>query len=83
LLTSDLENICEDVMAAGCAWTFETGNVASLRDRLTELVELPELAADLRKRCRDTYLESYSPAADLVRLERTYDEVCAEVARGA
>ncbi len=83
LLTSDLENICEDVMAAGCAWTFETGNVRSLRDRLTELVEQSELAADLRKRCRDTYVESYSPAADLVRLERTYDEVCAEVARGA
>jgi glycosyltransferase involved in cell wall biosynthesis len=83
LLTSDLENICEDVMAAGCAWTFETGNVGSLRDRLTELIEQPELAADLRKRCRDTYVESYSPAADLIRLERTYDEVCAEVARGA
>jgi glycosyltransferase involved in cell wall biosynthesis len=77
LLTSDLENICEDVMAAGCGWTFETGNARSLSARLTDLVQRPELAADLRKRCRDTYVDTYSPAADLVRLERTYAEVCA------
>jgi glycosyltransferase involved in cell wall biosynthesis len=77
LLTSDLENLCEDVMAAGSGWTFTTGDPVSLRARLTELVERPELAADLRERCRTTYVEQYSPAADLVRLERTYDEVCA------
>lgn len=75
LLTSDLENICEDVMAVGCGWTFETGNARSLAARLTDLVQRPELAADLRTHCRDTYVDTYSPAADLVRLERTYDEV--------
>jgi glycosyltransferase involved in cell wall biosynthesis len=76
LLTSDLENLCEDVMAAGSGWTFTTGDADSLRARLTSLVEHPALAADLRERCRATYVEQYSPAADLVRLERTYDEVC-------
>jgi hypothetical protein len=44
-------------------------------------VERPELAADLRERCRETYVAQYSPAADLVRLERTYDEVCASSPR--
>ena len=81
LLTSDLENLCEDVMAAEAGWTFATGDPASLRARLTELVERPELAADLRERCRRTYVEQYSPAADLVRLEQTYSEVCASFSR--
>jgi len=81
LLTSDLENLCEDVMAAGAGWTFATGDPASLRARLTELVERPGLAADLRERCRETYVAQYSPAADLVRLEQTYAEVCASMSR--
>jgi glycosyltransferase involved in cell wall biosynthesis len=81
LLTSDLENLCEDVMAAGAGWTFTTGDPASLRARLSELVERPELAADLRERCRETYVAQYSPAADLVRLEQTYTEVCASMSR--
>ena len=80
LLTSDLENLCEDVMAARSGWTFTTGDPASLRARLTELVERPELGAALRDRCRETYVAQYSPAADLVRLEQTYAEVCSDPA---
>ena len=82
LLTSDLENLCEDVISAGCGWTFETGNAVSLGTRPAELVRHPELATDLRERCRGTYLDTYSPAVDLVRLERTYEEVCAILPRG-
>ena len=79
LLTSDLENLSEDLLAAGVGWTFRTGDAGDLSERLAALLAQPNLAADLRERCRATYLEQYSPAADLLRLEATYADVCGRI----
>ena len=75
LLVSDLENLCEDVIADGVGWSFRMGDPDSLADELTAIAQQPERSLKLRQTARQTYLERYTPEVDLVRLERIYHEI--------
>jgi glycosyltransferase involved in cell wall biosynthesis len=75
LLVSDLENLCEDVIADGVGWSFRMGDPDSLAEQLVAIARQPERSLELRQRARQTYLERYTPEVDLVRLERIYHEI--------
>jgi glycosyltransferase involved in cell wall biosynthesis len=75
LLVSDLENLCEDVIADGVGWSFRMGDPGSLAEQLTAIARQPERSLELRQRARQTYLERYTPEVDLVRLEKIYHEI--------
>lgn len=75
LVVSDLENICEDVTADGAGLSFEVGDAASLRTVLTGVVTDRMGWIARREPARASYLDRYTPAEDLLRLEAIYAEV--------
>ena len=75
LLVSDLENLCEDVIADGVGWSFRMGDADSLAEQLAAIARQPDRSTELRGRARRTYLERYTPEVDLGRLERIYHEI--------
>ena len=72
MITSDLENICEDLVRDGSGWTFRTGDSTDLLRVLTRLHGDPDLSLDKRPVARKAYLERYAPDVDLRRLEAIY-----------
>jgi glycosyltransferase involved in cell wall biosynthesis len=72
VITSDLENICEDLVRDGSGWTFRTGDSTDLLRVLTRLHGDPDLSLDKRPVARKAYLERYAPDVDLRRLEAIY-----------
>jgi len=75
VLTSDLDNICAEVREDDTGATFEVGSVASLADALTTLVTDRPRWRDRRARARASYLQRYTPTANLDRLLAIYDAV--------
>jgi glycosyltransferase involved in cell wall biosynthesis len=78
VLVSDLENLSTEVLEDGVGWTFRTGSVADLAEKLTELVKDPSTTQSVRQRARESYEKRYSPSQDLHRLEQVYQDVAAE-----
>ncbi len=75
LIVSDLENICEDVVADGAGVAFATGDAVSLARVLTDVATDRPGWLDRRGRARKSYLARYTPTADLARLEEIYSAV--------
>lgn len=75
VLTSDLDNICAEVVEDGTGATFEVGSVASLADALTTVVTDRQRWGDRRARARASYLQRYTPTANLDRLLAIFDDV--------
>lgn len=82
LVVSDLENICEDVVADGAAVSFDVGNAAALSVALGDVVADRAGWSARRERARSSYLSRYTPAEDLRRLEGIYAEVIEARAAG-
>ncbi len=75
MVVSDLENICEDVVADGAGIAFQVGDALSLATALADVVaDRPGWLAR-RERARQSYLARYTPEADVRRLEAIYREV--------
>ncbi|MGI8625631.1 MAG: glycosyltransferase family 4 protein [Geodermatophilaceae bacterium] len=75
LVVSNLENICEDVVADGAGIAFEVGKSASLAAVLNDVVADREGWSARRDRARASYLTRYTPTEDVRRLESIYAEV--------
>ncbi len=75
LVVSDLENICEDVVADGAGVAFAVGNPVSLAATLSDLIADRGGWQSRRERARQSYVVRYTPSADLARLEAIYTEV--------
>jgi len=75
MVVSNLENICEDVVADGAGVSFRTGDPVALAKSLSDIVT--DLDGWHRRRgpARDAYLRRYTPAEDLRHLEAIYGEV--------
>ena len=78
VVVSNLESLCEEVVAAGAGLTFEVADALSMADVLNRLDREPALFRGMRSRARQSYLEKHSPQANLTRLEGIYSEVIAE-----
>lgn len=78
VLTADLENFSEDVVADGVGWTFQVGDVASCSAELAKRVSDPEAAKAMRPVARESYERRYSPAVDVKRLETVYRDVISQ-----
>ena len=75
LLVSDLENICEDVVADGVGWSFRMGDADSLADSCRHRPAAGTQRCSSASEPGRTYLDRYTPEVDLVRLERIYHEI--------
>lgn len=75
LVVSDLENICEDVVADGAAVSFDVGDPAALAALLGDVVADRQGWLSRRERARASYMKRYTPDADVARLESIYAEV--------
>lgn len=75
IVVSDLENICDEVVADGAGITFEVGSAASLAQALNTVVTDRQQWQERRSRARQSFLDRYSPAGDLVRLTAIYADV--------
>ncbi len=78
LVVSDLENICEDVVADDTGVAFATGDAAALARALSTVVTEPTAWDERRARARTSYLARYTPEVDLARLEQIYADVRGE-----
>lgn len=75
MVISDLENICEDVVADGAGVAFSVGEAGSLAAALSDVVSDRAGWAARRERARASYVERYTPEVDLRRLEIIYGEL--------
>lgn len=75
LVVSDLENICEDVVADDTGVAFATGDAAALAAVLSTVVTAPQAWADRRAVARQSYVNRYTPEVDLARLLEIYGQV--------
>ena len=75
IVVSDLENICDEVVADGTGITFDVGSPASLAQALDSVVSDRPQWQGRRARARQSYLDRYSPAGDLDRLTAIYSAV--------
>ncbi len=78
IVVSNLENICDEVVADGAGITFEVGSPTSLAQALNSVVTEGQQWQQMRSRARESFVNRYSPAGDLGRLTAIYDEVIAE-----
>lgn len=81
IVVSNLENICDEVVADDVGITFEVGSAESLVQALNDVVANRAQWQERRPRARASYLQRYSPAGDLDRLLAIYTDVVD--ARGA
>jgi len=82
LVVSDLENICEDVVADDAGVAFTVGDPASLATALGDVVADRQGWLSRRERARASYMKRYTPDADVARLESIYAEVIDARGRG-
>jgi glycosyltransferase involved in cell wall biosynthesis len=75
VITSDLENFAEDVIADRVGETFPVGNASALRDVLRRVIDDPSHLREMRGRARASYETRYSPTVDVQRLEAVYAEL--------
>jgi glycosyltransferase involved in cell wall biosynthesis len=75
VVVSDLDNICEDIVRGQAGWTFPVGDPAGLAKTLSMLHGDPALARERRSVARRAYVDTYSPDANLRRLEDVYSGV--------
>ncbi len=75
VITSDLENFAEDVVADRVGETFPVGDATALRDVLRRVIDDPAQLRDMRERARASYERRYSPTVDVQRLEEVYAEL--------
>lgn len=75
LVVANLENFAEEVVRHGTGWSFPVGDSGSLAILLRDLFNQPGKLKDARRAARASYLETYSPTANLRSLERVYAEV--------
>jgi glycosyltransferase involved in cell wall biosynthesis len=75
VVVSDLDNICEDIVRGQAGWTFPVGDPAGLAKTLSMLHGDPALARERRAVARRAYVDTYSPDANLRRLEDVYSGV--------
>lgn len=75
VITSDLENFAEDVVADRVGETFPVGDANALAAVLRRVAQDPTHLLNLRKRARASYERRYSPKVDLQRLEEIYGEL--------
>ncbi|VXC52081.1 glycosyltransferase [Nocardioides sp. AX2bis] len=78
LVTSDLENIAEDVVPYGAGLAFRTGDAGSLASVLTSVARDPASWRARRSAARAAYEARHTPEATVSQLERIYGEVVAE-----
>lgn len=78
VLTSDIENFCEDVVADGVGETFAAGDAGSLARALQRVAADPQLMTSRRAAARASYEQRYSPSVDLLRLEQVYRDVISD-----
>lgn len=75
IVVSDLENICDEVVADGAGIAFDVGSSTSLARALSSVVTDRPQWQERRARARQSFLDRYSPAGDLARLTAIYAEV--------
>ena len=75
VITSDLENFAEDVVADRVGETFPVGNASAVRDVLRRVIDDPSHLREMRGRARASYETRYSPTVDVKRLEEVYAEL--------
>lgn len=75
LVVSDLDNICEDVVADGAGVAFEVGKTGSLAAAMRDVATDRAGWLARRGRARESYLRRYTPTEDVQRLEAIYCEV--------
>lgn len=81
LVTSDLENIAEDVVPYGAGVAFRTGDPAALASVLASVSRDPEVWRDRGVAARVAYEGRHTPEATVSQLAQIYGEVVAEGAR--
>jgi glycosyltransferase involved in cell wall biosynthesis len=77
IIVSDLENICEDVIADDAGYSFQVGNARSLAETLTHVASHRDELTAKRGNARASYEARYTPEADLGRLVAIYSDVVA------
>lgn len=82
LVTSDLENLAEDVLADGAGAAFRVADPASLAEVLSDVLADPDGWETRGLAARESYLARHTPEATVATLERIYAEVVAEAAAG-
>lgn len=75
VITSDLENFAEDVVADQVGETFPVGDADALAGVLAKIAADPQYLLGMRGRARASYERRYSPAVDVRRLEGVYREL--------
>jgi glycosyltransferase involved in cell wall biosynthesis len=75
VITSDLENFAEDVVADRVGETFPVGDAAALREVLRRVIDDPVQLRNMRERARASYEKRYSPTVDVTRLEEVYADL--------
>lgn len=78
VIVSDLENLCEEVVAEGTGVTFAVGDASSLATVFGRLAREQDWLRAMRPRARQSYLERHSPTTNLRRLEAIYSQVIVE-----
>lgn len=79
VLVSSLENLSVEVLEDRSGWTFAVGDAQSLAGALgAVLTTHPSDLAATRERARESYVQRYSPTANLKALESVYHDVMAE-----
>lgn len=78
LVTSDLENLAEDVLTDGAGAAFRTGDPASLAGVLADVLADPAGWEQRGAAARRSYLARHTPEITVATLERIYAEVVAE-----
>lgn len=74
VIVTDLESICESVLADGAGYCFGLRDPASLADVLTYVSRHDAELAGKRANARASYVARYTPQADLQALETIYRE---------
>jgi glycosyltransferase involved in cell wall biosynthesis len=77
VVVSDLDNICEAVVADGAGFTFPVGQARPLGQLLKRLTIDPKQSRLARANARSSYERRYSPQADIELLLAIYEELLA------
>lgn len=75
IVVSNLENICDEVVADDVGVTFQVGSSVSLAQALSGVAGDRAQWLARRTRARESYLRRYSPSGDLDRLMAVYHDV--------
>ena len=78
VVCSDLDNICQDVVATGAGRAFRTGDAESLAANVLAMLDDRAALDRAAAAARELYQSAHTPTHSLGALEQVYDEVVAE-----